>query len=253
MAACLLLSRNKPPRLPDSTELELRPKRQRLAEVITEHLRDLILGGDLAPGVPLVQEELSSRLHISRTPLREALRTLERDGLVTTANGNGTVQVIDVQPDDARDLYQIRGVVDGLAARLAAERATPEEVDELRELAHQTLERTDPFDVKGFLIAHLRFHSRVVDISGNRRLEGFMPIVRFTSQMLYRQLPTDPERMRRSGREHLAIAEAIARGDGAQAEALARGHIDAALASWVPLVGASRLQPGDDAPKEPGK
>src|SRR6516165_7232404 len=101
-------------------EMQLTRLATRLADEVSHLLRDLILRGQLAPGTPLLQVQLAERLGVSRTPLREAFRILERDGLLRISNGNKTVEVIELDRQHLIETYQVREVIDGLAARLAA-------------------------------------------------------------------------------------------------------------------------------------
>src|SRR5215212_4073666 len=97
-------------------------RRVPLVQQIAEQLRALIIDGTIPPGTPLLQEKVAAELGVSRTPLREAFRILEQDGLVRVSRTTGTVEVIQLTPLDAAQLYQLREVIDGLAARLAASR-----------------------------------------------------------------------------------------------------------------------------------
>src|ERR1700728_4434439 len=92
----------------------------RMVDRITEDLRELILDNKIPPGGVLIQTEWAEKLQVSRTPLREAFRILEQDGLVQVSNGNRTIQVVRFSDGELRDLYQVREVIDGLAARLLA-------------------------------------------------------------------------------------------------------------------------------------
>src|SRR5438093_10908651 len=97
-------------------------ERTRLVDEVTDRLRSLILDGTLPPGQPLLQISLSEQLGVSRTPLREALRVLENEGFVRISNGNNTLEVVELSPQEMVEMYELREVVDGLAARLAAKR-----------------------------------------------------------------------------------------------------------------------------------
>src|SRR4029077_16590562 len=93
---------------------------QRLVDGITQELRERILDHHIDPGTERVQTEWAEKLQVSRTPLREAFRILEQDGLVQVSNGNRTVRVADFSGPQLRDLLQVREVGEGLAARLLA-------------------------------------------------------------------------------------------------------------------------------------
>src|SRR5215469_15430926 len=103
----------------------LQQQRSRLADEVADILRKQIITGELGSGTQLLQIQLAERLGVSRTPLREAFRILERDGLVKISNGNKTVAVAHLGVEDQLATYEVRAVTDGLAARLTALRGLP--------------------------------------------------------------------------------------------------------------------------------
>jgi len=203
-------------------------------EQAVEQLRESILSGDIPPGTRLRQEQVAAQLGVSRTPLREAFRVLIQEGLLISVGGGGTAEVVQLAPRDARELYEVRAVLDGLAARLCAGR-----VADLPRAAIETnlidLESTmEPsFDVRHFNRAHAAFHVALYEASGNVRLLQTLPVVRLSAQMMFGRLATGPERMRDSVSEHRGIYDAILAGDGDEAERLSRAHIDAARGYWL--------------------
>src|SRR5207302_9523151 len=96
--------------------------RPRLVDDVVKVLREKIIRGELPAGTQLLQIDLANQLGVSRTPLREAFRILENDGYLKTSNNNRTVEVVTFTAAEMRDMYEIREVIDGLAARLAAAR-----------------------------------------------------------------------------------------------------------------------------------
>jgi DNA-binding GntR family transcriptional regulator len=209
-------------------------KAERLVDQVVEHLRLLILHGDIEPGESLKQEELAERLGVSRTPLREAFRILERDGLVEAGARTNTVRVVELSPQDAVDLYQVRGALDAVAARLAAERRPANEAQVVG-LARYVTEMADamrPFDTRRYTDAHVAFHLGIVAASGNKRLQQLESVFRISAQMLYRRIGTNVERMERSNGEHREILTAISEGDPVTAERRAREHIERAIEAW---------------------
>src|SRR5688572_27325927 len=114
--------------LDGNDSLRLTPQ-SRLVDEVATRLRQLILTHQLPPGSKLLQSDLAERFGVSRTPLREAIRLLEYDGLVKVSNGNRTVEVVTLSGDDFMQLYQVREVIDGLAARLLARRGLTPAVD----------------------------------------------------------------------------------------------------------------------------
>jgi DNA-binding GntR family transcriptional regulator len=135
--------------------------RIRLVDEVVEELRERIYAGELAPGVPLRQEELAERLQISRTPLREALRILERDGFLVASPGRG-LQVLAADLETLIAAYELREVYEGLAARLAASNATPDDMTKLREaISLQEMARR-PWAPSKYTSANVRFHVAIV-------------------------------------------------------------------------------------------
>jgi GntR family transcriptional regulator of vanillate catabolism len=209
-----------------------------LAHQIAERLRALIVDGTIEPGTPLLQEKVAAELGVSRTPLREAFRILEQDGLVRVAPRSGTVGVVRLTVDDATQLYQLREVIDGLSARLAAEHSlTSAQERQLKGYAQQIVRSVTPFNTSRFLHAHTAFHLGVANASGNQWMTQFDHLIRISSHMLYPILKSEPERMVASAAEHVAILDAIIAGDAERAEQLARSHVRLARSFWVPESG----------------
>jgi DNA-binding GntR family transcriptional regulator len=198
---------------------------------VTDRLREAIVDGTILPGTRLRQEQLAADFGVSRTPVREALRSLATEGLVNL--GSNTADVISLSNEDAREYYELREFIDGLAARLAATRSTPSERARLAEIGRELMAETQPFHTGKWLTSHTAFHLGVMRASGNRRLNQFEIVVRISSQMLYPLLSSDENRMLASAREHLDILRAIECQDAEAAEYLAREHIRAAKTAWL--------------------
>ena len=214
-------------------------ERTRLVDEVTAHLRDLILSGTLAPGTQLLQIELSEKLGVSRTPLRESFRILERDGLVRISNGNRTVEVVSFAPETLKEMYEVREVIDGLAARLAAENGLANEQDkEVRDALRTMDDSVSPYKHDAYVTAHAVFHVAIVQGCGNKRLAAQLPMVRMTaSSMRFAISETEAETrtglLHKSSEEHSAIYEAIVKGDQRGAEKAARRHIASSRRSWL--------------------
>lgn len=221
-------------------------ERSRLVDDVTHRLRELILTHRLPPGSRLLQTELSERLGVSRTPLREAIRLLEYDGLVRVSNGNRTVEVAENSSGELRELYEVREVIDGLAARLLARRGLePADDAVLRGALKQMSGSIDPMIGETFFVAHLEFHSEILQRCGNERLKLQLPLVRMTAASLRDEFPLHVRRgpsvtaaeARRHAKSaiagHVAILDAIRSGDEEQAERVARQHIRDTLDVYV--------------------
>ena len=204
----------------------------RMKEGIVDQLRRLILEGKLAPGTVLRQEHLARQLNVSRTPLREALVALEQEGFVTMAP-SGAASVVALDDRDAREIMDVREMVDGLAARLAAERGLPAALErDLRTLAKE-MRALAPRDKHRYLVANADFHVKIVEATGHARLQSFVPLVRMSSEVVYMRMQDQGRRLSVSASEHARILDAIRSGDGVAAERLAREHVRNATAHWL--------------------
>lgn len=215
-------------------------RRLRLVDEATKTLRDAILNGRFVPGARLRQTDLADRLGISRTPIREALGRLQHEGLVELLPGGG-VRVALLDLAEAVELYDLREVLDGLAARLAAARATPAELATLdRALGRmrQCLERRDANQWFG---AHVAFHDAIFRASGHVRLQSLSAVVRLSIQRFHPLLLRTPHRLEDAHREHRGIYEAIVAGNGERAERLARAHIANAKTIVLKVMGDGDL------------
>jgi DNA-binding GntR family transcriptional regulator len=197
---------------------------QRLVDDATQALRDAILTGKLPEGARLRQVELADRLGISRTPIREALGRLQHEGLVDLLPRSG-VRVTPFDVDEAVELYDLREMLDGLAARLAAGRADTASLARL----DKTLARMERClagnDTTHWFAAHVLFHDEIFRASGNGRLAALSSVVQLSIRRFHPLLLKTERRLDDAYREHRAIADAIAAHDGEAAERLARTHI----------------------------
>ena len=187
-------------------------------------LRDAIVSGDLLPSERLVEEDLSRRLGIGRAAVRMALVRLEHDGLVEHERHRGA-RVRRVSEEEAVEILEVRAALESLAARRAAERATAQDVRELRAILRDMRAHRERGDLMAVSDANAALHRRILEISGHetvRRLSGTLmsQIVRFQ----YRTVLL-PGRSDRSLREHTAIVQAIAAADGDMAERAMRRHL----------------------------
>lgn len=216
-------------------------ERTRLVDEVSNRLRKLIIDGTLVPGEQLRQVEVAQKLGVSRTPLREAFRILEREGFVRTRQRINTVAVVDLSVPETIELYEFRAVIDGLAARLAARRGISEsEYHRLKDSLNSVGELTGPGIDDQPATAHADFHALIADLSLNRYVQSHVPIIRFTHQRFARRIRSlDQEDlsiatqvMRRSEHDHVGILEAIYSRESRAAESMALGHIRRTI-SWL--------------------
>ena len=193
-------------------------------------IREAIVDGRLSPGERLKEENLATELGISRTPIREALLLLQTEGLVEAVPNRGAF-VRAYEHGDLQDLYELRAVLEGHAARRAAERLTEAELDELRAscarferlVAGPREPRVD--FVRELVRENALFHDTILAAARNERLTGMvhqvvaMPLV-YKSYIWY-----SPDQARAAAHAHAKLVLAFAQRDGARAELVMREHI----------------------------
>jgi len=190
-------------------------------------IRDMILEGVVRPGDRLSEEQLSAAIGVSRTPIRDALRRLESDYFVSIrANRGARVRGWDAA--DIADLFQLRAIIEGFAARRAAERASPEQIAELR----AQIKRIDDAlasgrkpDIELFLAANARFHQVICDASGNSRLADMISALVAQAVVVRTARGFSVEDLQRSNFHHREMVEAIEARDGDLAETVMKTHI----------------------------
>jgi DNA-binding GntR family transcriptional regulator len=200
-----------------------------LADQIFTRMRREIVEGQIPPGSKMSEPELARRYGISRGPLREAMRRLESSSLVVR-RANVGARVIDLSSAQLLDLYFLREALEGLAARLAAERMDAEEIDELRALIarHERQVAQDHGLAYYQSEGDLDFHYCIVRGSHNARLQDLLANDLYHLVRMYRcQFGMTGPRAPTALREHSQIVEAIAEHDGELAEMLMRRHIRA--------------------------
>lgn len=205
-----------------------------LREIVFEHLREAIIGGNLRPGERLMEMQLAEEMGVSRTPVREAIRKLELEGLVIMVPRRGAY-VSDLSIKDVAETYEIRAALEALAAGLAAERITADESEELERIlvsigqciANNDLERSIELDEQ--------FHNVLYRASKNERLVQIINNLREQIQRFRATSLGTPGRLEAVFSEHTKIAEAISDRNAALAERLAMEHIENAenaLLEW---------------------
>ena len=146
----------------------IEPDRRRLADEVYRQVLDAVLAGALQPGERIVQERVADEINVSRTPVREALLHLEREGILVRAGASGFT-VRDISEREVRDIYQAREAIEGHAARIVAERRDPAALERIR----QTIEAEESIrggGVEVYFHANRTIHRCIVEESGNEYL-----------------------------------------------------------------------------------
>ncbi|MFI7616118.1 GntR family transcriptional regulator [Nonomuraea terrae] len=189
---------------------------------VYQRMRDDIVSGALAAETPLVEITLAAKYGTSRTPIREALRRLEQDGLVVRADRSMRVRAR--SPEEILEIYEVRISLEGMAARGAAERRTALDLAKLRRTAERMAE-ADTDDPRAMADANRRFHEAVWAASHNATLLDLLTrlndhLIRYPSTTL-----SHPGRWEEALREHAELVAAIERHDAAAATEVAERHM----------------------------
>ena len=192
------------------------------AEAVYRALRQGIVSGGLAPGARLRSDALAKELEVSRTPVREALRKLEAEGLVTHSGSRLIVHAPSDQ--DLTELFYVREALEGMAARLAAENATPAEIEAIGELLDDMEAVCRRGDLSALRTLTAAFHQLVCRAAHNQRLLQLLAALLDTARKIQTSTLFGKGRAAEALREHRHLLAAIAAHDADRAEALARAH-----------------------------
>ena len=189
---------------------------------VSETLRNDVQTGRYNPGDRITEQEVAARLGVSRTPVREALRRLESEGLVVSLPWRGVV-VAELDRSQVLELYAMREVLEGTAARFAAQHADDAEIDVMRDILSRQAETGDDGDLAARINRDL--HEAIYDAARNRYLLATLHGLRNALALLKGTTFAATGRPDAALSEHRAIVNAIAKRDGDKAERAARRHI----------------------------
>ena len=204
-----------------------------LSEVVTERIRGRILDGTLKPGERLVEDRLSAELGVSRVPVREALRGLSAEGLVTLLPRRGAT-VVEVTPESVAELVEVRALLEGLNARLAAQRHDPEIVAQLQETLARGNEAAKTGTAEEVARLNAEFHERLAEASRNSVLSEVMRGLRERTSIAF--AINGRARAREDWEEHASVLAAVIAGDAELAALLANRHVRNAAAAFASLM-----------------
>jgi DNA-binding GntR family transcriptional regulator len=204
-----------------------------LREQVLELLREAIVEQRLRPGERLIERELVERIGVSRTTVREVLRQLDAEGLVTTIPQKGVV-VAAPTPAEAAEIYEVRSALEALAGRLFVERASPAQLDALRAAFAQVERDTrEGGDIRAMLRAKTRFYEVLLEGARNATVHAILSGLQARVGVLRTTSLSQPGRPARAVAEIRAIVDAIEAGDAdAAARACAR-HVEEAAAAGL--------------------
>lgn len=204
---------------------------KRLVDSIANYLRESILSGKIPSGSVLSQKTLSEELNVSRTPIREALRTLENESLITIGK-NRQIFVRSLDYGYLSELYRVREMIDGLGARLLAERSHTSNfsnvISELDQILEKMKDSIHIWNPEEWSQCNVKFHTTIILNSGNRPLITQLSLLRMSAEMFHPTVSNHPSRAKDGLEQHHLILSAIRHGEADLAENIARLHIRSA-------------------------
>lgn len=196
-----------------------------LRDVVCEALRAAIQSGELPPGERLMEIPLAEELGVSRTPIREAIRKLEQEGFVVMIPRRGTY-VADITLKDINQVFEIRSSLEELAASLASERITPDELEELERHLVSINDYMESRDFDKIVAADIAFHEVLYSASRNDRLIEIIHNLREQTFRFRSVSMNQPGRLAKTWEEHRLLVEALADHNPQQARRIARIHME---------------------------
>lgn len=196
-----------------------------LRDVVFKTLRQAILRGELVPGERLMEIHLANRLGVSRTPIREAIRKLELEGLVTMIPRKGA-EVARITEKNLKDVLEVRRALDAFTVELACDRITDEEKEDLRIACESFKKATETKDSELIAKADVKLHDIIVRAAGNERL---IQLINNLAEQMYRyrfEYIKDESQHRRLVEEHQVIFDSIMKKDKYTAAMAVKAHVD---------------------------
>jgi DNA-binding GntR family transcriptional regulator len=196
-----------------------------LRDVVFNTLREAILRGDLVPGERLMELQLASKLGVSRTPIREAIRMLEQEGLAITIPRKGAI-VAGMTEKEMEDVLEIREALEELSVQVACDKITEDEITQLRKNMKNFQHSLETGDLKKMAQADMEFHDVIYQATDNQKLINMLNNLR---EQMYRyrvEYLKNPDNHQKLLDEHEAIYQGIVARDKAAVTAMMRKHID---------------------------
>lgn len=198
---------------------------QPLREVVFEHIRQAIVGGVFSPGERLMEIQMAEDMGVSRTPVREAFRKLELEGYVVMVPRRGTY-VADISIKDIKDVYEIRMALDILAAGLAAERISDEELETMERYLVLIGQYIEEGNMEKIVETDTAFHDVLYKASRNDRLFAIISNLREQITSLRKRSMDYPGRLASTLEEHKIIVDSISQRDVEKAQQAVRTHLE---------------------------
>ena len=195
-----------------------------LREIVYEELKRQIMVGEIAPGTRMMEVDLADEMGVSRTPVREAIRKLEKEGLVTIEPRRGAY-ASDISAKDMVDVLEVRQDLEGMAAGLAAQKIAEGDVLQLKDMTRRYKEAVEAGDIEEIIKQDEDFHKYIVGLSDNKTLIKMVSQVQELALRFRYIYYDDFSRFKNQPLEHQEIMEAIMSGDANSARRFAEVHI----------------------------
>ncbi len=191
---------------------------------VTQRLRQLLVEGQIAPGAKLNERELCEQMKVSRTPLREAIKTLAAEGLVELLPNRGAIAV-ELGETDIQNTFEVMAGLEGLSGELAAQRVTPEELAEIQAMHYEMKAAYTRRDLSAYYRLNAAIHRAFNTAARNPVLTATYQQVNSRLQALRFRSNQDGEKWARAMQEHDRMIEALERRDGAALRAELVAHL----------------------------
>lgn len=201
----------------------IQPARRRLADEVYDELIEAIIRRDIGPDDSLVQEKLAAEMQISRTPVREALMRLEKEGVLEVSN-RGSFRLYQMGDEEVKELYQSRAAVEGQCARILAVNHTAEDIDVLRRVVEREENITDK-TVRGYFEANRNIHMAFVARANNRFLMDMFNMIWGKALVFPLFATIENVELEKSLGDHMQLVDVIASGDKTEALEVFTDHI----------------------------
>lgn len=195
-----------------------------LREIVYEELKRQIMVGEIAPGTRMMEVDLADEMGVSRTPVREAIRKLEKEGLVTIEPRRGAY-ASDISAKDMVDVLEVRQDLEGMAAGLAAQKIAEGDILQLKDMTRRYKEAVEAGDIEEIIKQDEDFHKYIVGLSDNKTLIKMVSQVQELALRFRYIYYDDFSRFKNQPLEHQEIMEAIMSGDANSARRFAEVHI----------------------------
>jgi len=204
-------------------------QRQTATALVYHQIKTSVTSGMLRPGEKLVEADLAEKFDVSRTPVREALKMLEKEKLVTNSSYKGFL-VARISRADAQKVYEVRAVLEPFAAKFAALRGEKDKIVLLEDCLKESANALQEGDMAHLVLINSRFHRTIAELSGNEYLRDILNNLQYLGDMMrVSNFIAVPERMTVAMSEHKGIYEAIVAGDETLAEKRVSAHIAEAI------------------------